>query len=332
MERKRESGTIDFAGLPVERVSLDRVETGGGPFCMSYGRTVDDLARSIAQVGLVHTPLLVEIDGRLEIVTGHRRIDALKSLGTHRAACRRLPPHSVSRRRCLLIALHENLLVRTFNPIEIGMALERLCGHFPESEVISDYLPLFGLNRNPETLRRHRTLTRDVEPAMQAAVARGTFSLRAVQKLLQLPEKLCQDIFDLLQRFILNTNQQTQAIDYIADMVLDRKEPITNLLAHPAIREILDPGLQNPPQQARRLLHFLRSRRYPRLVAAEERFRQEAANLCMPKGVTLRAPPFFEACDYRLEILFHSRKQLQTTLAALASDQDLLTLADREPE
>lgn len=42
---------------------------------------IDSLAASIEKVGLIHPPAVREVDGQFVLVAGHRRIEAMRSLG-----------------------------------------------------------------------------------------------------------------------------------------------------------------------------------------------------------------------------------------------------------
>ena len=116
-----------FSELPAQSVAVERIETGTGPCCMSFGYDAGPLIRSIRQVDLIHAPLLMEGDSdRLLVVAGYRRIHALMALNRGNAPCRVLEKKDLTPLEALLINLHDNLSTRAFNEVEKGMILERL--------------------------------------------------------------------------------------------------------------------------------------------------------------------------------------------------------------
>ena len=63
-------------------VRLDKIDGGShGPFSMSYAFDPGPLILSIKNAGLINPPILREDEqGKLDIVAGYRRVEALKSL------------------------------------------------------------------------------------------------------------------------------------------------------------------------------------------------------------------------------------------------------------
>ena len=64
---------------------------------------IDSLAASIEKVGLIHPPAVREVDGQFVLVAGHRRIEAMRSLGwmtTSPPRSRPPSPHVVHPQPC----------------------------------------------------------------------------------------------------------------------------------------------------------------------------------------------------------------------------------------
>jgi len=67
-------------------VLLSNIDDSPGPCCMSFGFDLNPLIQSIERVGLINPPLLKRDNhGSITIITGYRRIKALKSLKSDRA-------------------------------------------------------------------------------------------------------------------------------------------------------------------------------------------------------------------------------------------------------
>lgn len=314
------------AMVPMESVDLENL-----PFRMSLGHEnkLELLLISIQNVGLINPPILRECPGgRLEIVLGQRRIEVLKALGIAHLPARVMAATEADDEHCLLAALYDNLATRAFNPMEKALALGHLFRHFPEQEVISRHLPLLGLPPRAGVLDLYLGCLRNLEPALQQALAQGSLSLRAAQHLLALDREAREGLFRVISTLNLNTNQQIQLIDLASDISYETGRSISQCLAAPRIHEILEARPPNPPQQARRLLRELHKARYPRLSRAEETFRRRVQDLGLPRGVSLHAPPFFEAPEYCLQIRFQRGRELKERLGVLSHLPDLERFGD----
>jgi len=313
-------------------VTLNQIDDSQGPYCMSYGFDTTPLADSISKIGLINSPILVrkrEGGGETEfvVVTGFRRIKALKALGETRIPCRVLPPETSSL-KCLLINLYENLTFRNFNPVEKGMALVRLLEWVPAKEVVKTFMPLFDLPSHEETLHLFVQIETAFEHQAKNLLASGDLSTKAAKLLLEMDsaarEKFCR-YFSIIK---FSKNQQTQFIDFINDLSHIENNVITRLLDDPELTDIRDSEPMNNPQKARALITLLRSRRLPRLVKAEKGFRRMVEKLALPAGYQITPPPFFESPHYRLEISFENGKDLMEKLLILVEKEGLVTLKD----
>ena len=127
-------------------LELDFIDTEFTPFSFSYGFNLKPLINSIKEVGIINLPILKKDKNRFIIVTGYKRILALKELGQKRVGGRILnedfPPL-----RCLLINLHDNIYTRQLNEVEKAILISKLSQYVSIEEIIESYLPLLGLSK-----------------------------------------------------------------------------------------------------------------------------------------------------------------------------------------
>ena len=75
-------------------------------------------------------------------------------------------------------------------------------------------------------------------------------------------------------------------------------------------------------------MNFLKARRFPTLTRAEKTFRTEMTGLNLPERVKIDHPPFFEASNYRLEILFRNGRDLKSIIDTLIETDGLEKITD----
>ena len=84
---------------------------------------IEALAASMAAVGLINEPTVVQRDGLYEIITGHCRYLAAKRLGWETLRCKVVDAAEVDRE---FTKLHENMFRADLTPIEKGEFLARI--------------------------------------------------------------------------------------------------------------------------------------------------------------------------------------------------------------
>ena len=123
--------------IPARLIDTDKINDSPGPYCMSFGFDPGLYIHSINEIGLVNTPLLIKnTDGEIDVISGYRRIQAIKALKWNKIPCRILPESTLSALECLLLNLHDNLATRKFNIVEKSMLLNRLVEHFEKRPVL----------------------------------------------------------------------------------------------------------------------------------------------------------------------------------------------------
>ena len=323
---------LKIADILPQQINLNQIDDSSGPYSMSYGFNPGPLAASISRIGLINSPILARegkggAEDEFVVVSGFRRIRVLKKLNWTKAPCRVLP-EVTSPLKCLLLNLYENLPVRNFNAVEMGMALTRLAELLPKEEVVKDFMPLFDLPSHEETLHLFMRIETTLETQAKDLVARGSLSLQAAKLLLEMDSAARQKICRYFSTIKFNKNQQAQFMDFVNDLSHIEDNPISGLLDEPDLTEIRHNERMNSPQKARALIKLLRARRLPHLVKTEKRFRHMVENLALPAGCQITPPPYFEGPNYKLEIFFKEGKDLRDNLVLLGKKEGLAELED----
>jgi hypothetical protein len=312
--------------IRLQEVVLDDIDDEPGPFCMSFGFDLEPLISSIETVGLINPPILKNEQGQIAIVAGYRRIKALKSLNAVSTACRLISGHDVPPLQCLLLNLHDNLSTRRLNDVEKGMVLNRLAAWVPEQEIVTQYMPLLGLQPHEKSLLFFLEMERDFDVKIKTFVAEGRLSWRAVKMLSDMDAASKAGLLNVISELKFNINQQLQLVDYLFDLSFIEKKSIPRILGELGLDSIHSDKNTNRPQQAKAVLNRLRTRRNPSIVKAEKRFTRAIIDLNLPDGILISAPPFFEGEHYRLEILFRKGEDLKTRLEDLIQIEGLSKL------
>lgn len=319
---------LEIAQIKPQPVDIMDIDFHQKPYCMSFCFDVSLLALSIKKVGLIDTPLLMDTGDRKQIVSGYRRISALKSLGWDTVPCRILSVSQISPLDCLLLSFYENISFRTFNAVEKGMVLNRLSSYIEAEEILTHYMPLLDLPSRLSTFYFYCRLDQEPDPEIKEALIKGTLSLQTIKYLFEISEDARAQVLTLFLNVTFNMNQQRHLIEYLNDISHSENISISNILKEETLKTIISNTQMNNPQKASAALNALRSRIYPQLSSAEQFFKKTVSNLDLPERTRLYHSPFFESPDYRMEVLFQDGKDLKRKIEKLSKMKGLLNLND----
>jgi ParB family chromosome partitioning protein len=309
-------------------VDLDDIAQEPGPYTMSYGFKLDVLCESIQKVGLINPPLITRNEkGGFNIVSGYRRLLAMRALGESKALCKDVTSVLPSPLERFLANFYENLVTRKFNDIEKAMILHKLRGHMAEEEILASFMPLLSLPSHKDTFEFYLKLI-TLEEELQLAVAKEEISVKGVKALVELEGGSRQVIFHWLSVLKFNFNQQLKAIEYLMDISKREGRAIPQVLSEEPFLRILENRRLNSPQKAKKAIEALRVRRYPRLARAQEVVESAISAISLPPEVAIRYDPSLEDPNYHLEIGFRDGKDLRKTIQVLHAMDELAGISD----
>ena len=317
-----------ICGQHAVSIDLSEVNDAPGPYAMSFGFDLAPLCTSILEIGLVHPPCIaIDGAGRTEIVTGYRRMLALKQLGWRKVLCEDVSVLLPSPLQRLVFALYDNRASRTFNPVEKAMVLKRLDPFLDRRDLVSRFMPLLGLPSHEGTLLFYLSLA-EMKDKYLEALAGGRLSLNAARSFLDLDDDQAECAFQIVSNLMLNVNQQIQFIDIMIDLSSIEGTSFSRILNREPVRTVLESELLNTPQKAKKLLEKLRSLRYPRWQEAEKKFQEKLDRVDLPDGTRIDHPAYFEAPGYRLEVNFRDGENLMRKLQNLSQLSGLKKFRD----
>ncbi len=319
---------MEIARSPLINLDSQAINDTPGPFCMSYGSALDPLIRSIQEFGLINLPIVVTGGERkVDVVSGYRRILALKNLQIGEIPCRDVTDLGLSPLQLLLLNLHDNLVSREFNEVEKAMILARLVHHISREEVIHTYMPLLSLPPSESTLDLFLNIEGQ-DHTVKRALAKGEIFVKAFEALLEVESDFRSDLIKSIMNLRLTFNQQLQFIELTNDICIRDGIDIPGLFKQKPFVAIMEDEKLNLPQKTKAILGLLRSVRFPFLTRSEESFRKAVSELRLSDKLRIFHPPFFEGPDYRLEVTFRNGRQLKDKIKALNNINGLETLAD----
>jgi len=309
-------------------LDLEKAAESPGPYTMSYGFLLDGLRESIQKVGMVNPPLVARNqEGSFDIVSGYRRILALKALGERKAFCHDVTAVLPTPLERFLAAFYENLATRKFNDMEKAILLNKLQSHVQRDEILASFMPLLSLPSHEGTLKFYLKLL-DLEPNVQKAIAREEVSIKAAKALVEMDKGSRKVVFNWIGALNFNTNQQIKFIEYTQDISRKENKTISEVLSAGPLLEVAESAQLNMPQKAKVALETMRVRRFPRLAQAQQSVELAVSAISMPPEASIHYDPFLEDPYYHLEIKFKHGKDLKKAINKLHALGELEALPE----
>ena len=310
------------------RLDLREMAKGPGPYNMSYEFNLDVLCESIGRVGLINPPLVAQNqEGFFDIVTGYRRVLALKTLGEREVFCKDVTTVLASPLERFLAAFYENLATRNFNDIEKAIILSKLRDYATKEEILTTFMPCLSLPSHEGTLKFYLKML-ELESNAKEAIARQEVSIKAAKELLEMERGSRQVVFNWIELLKFNINQQIKFIEYTQDISMKESTTIPEVLSDGSFLEIAGSASLNIPQKAKAVLETLRVRRFPRLAQAQQAVEAAVSAISMPPEASIRYDPSLEDPYYQLEIKFKHGKALKNAMNKLHALGELEALPE----
>lgn len=299
------------------KISLTQIDQEDKTFCITFMPDLEPLLASIRMVGILEPPTLRERDdGSYQIVSGFKRVEALRLLSRAEVEANIYDQGELDDLQALLLTIGHNL-IRPCNLVEKALCLAKLrsCG-VSEKEVIDLYLPLLGLQPHKRMLQQVMDLLR-LERGLGAYLVSEELSLSTAILLLRFEPEDQTAVLPLLEALRPGENRVKEIISFLQEIALREGVPVSSVLAKGEIVALLEDQEIPRPQRLEQLRQVIKGMRFPHLQAMEERFVRCKRALSLPPQITLYPPAFFEGVEFRMELRFRGSQEFRDLVSRL---------------
>jgi ParB-like chromosome segregation protein Spo0J len=269
----------------------------------------DDLAASVREHGILQPPLLLAGEGgMLAVLSGSRRLRALRQTGDHATLCR-VVAGGIDKRSLFSLILAEHRWHSPLTLIEKAFFLALAQRFFP-ADSLAEFCPLLALPPQTREVVKLLALV-DLPPEILRAAHYGQISAATVQTLTALSDEDRRAVFSSLMQLHLGDNKQRRFLHLLAEVSELRQKSSAAILQFPEITNILSDQHMNAPQKGQRLLDALTALAAPDSSEAERRFHQWESALALPAGAHIEYSPAFESDALRLILPFAGQRALE---------------------
>lgn len=292
----------------VRWIDAEKINVVDKRFQISTETNVEKLTLSIRKVGLMHPLLLTDRSEGYIIVSGFRRMAACQGLDWRRVPAIVLDSQE-GIRDCIELAIADNSLQRPLNLVEISRALGLLAGLQIADSRLAAAAGNLGLPDNPEMITKLIKIS-ELPDQIQNGVLNNTISLAMALELGQFDAEVGIRLVMLFNQLKVGLNRQRELILLVNEIAKRENISVAELLQADDVEAIVNAGDQDRSITNKRLRTYLRRRRYPLIVKAEENFNTHLKQLNLGSGIRLMPPREFEGNTYQLSLNFESLSEL----------------------
>jgi hypothetical protein len=282
---------------------------------MSYGFENSKLVKSIKNTGLINPPYIIKNSNQsIDVITGFRRILALKELNMKDVFCFDLTDSGLTPHEMLLIALHDNLFSRKLNIVEKSLIINKLTNIVKDLNLIYETCSLIEINKKdyPVFLKINM-----LDESIKQYLAGDVLNFKSIESLIHRDKEDILLISNWINKLRLSYNYQLQFIDYISDISRIKKSTISSILNDEYLQRLVRDEKKNIPQKAKEFMDYLRIMRNPNISRYQDLFEKKVKDLNLPNNVRIQNPQFFESKGYRMEIDFSNGEDLKKILSEI---------------
>ncbi len=273
----------------------------------------DALQASIAKVGVLHPPVLVQTKEKTcDIVSGRKRVRCAQLSGMATLFCAVLP-ETTPVKTLLTVLLEDQAATGPLSQPEAATFIKLCRDHLDKAEA----LEMFRQGPLPQMDPQHLLRLLAFDNLLLRRLHFGQLTDRIVPDLLWFDDEARNRIVCLIDVLQLGANKQKRLISLCRDIMQREDILLASLLDDTDIMQIIEHPAMNTPQKINRLFEILRKRCFPRSTAAMEIFCSRVRELSLPRAFTLTPSPYFERDEVTLSIGFPDLASCERALPSL---------------
>jgi len=308
----------------LEEILLNTINFSDTEFLLSYSFQYDQIKESIKMVGLINPPILLKCKNKFKIISGFKRIFALKKLNQKKINAFVItddyPPI-----RLLQMSILDNCLIRPFNPIEKSLIINKLKKYINKDTIIKEYFRYIGLEPSSKLYILYEPLI-NLEGEIKKSIAIGELSEKSGFQILNFTKEDRLSLFHLLTQLKPSFSKQNEIIELIFEISKRENISIKDVIQSDEINTLLINSKLTTPQRLEKIREYLKKKRFPQLSKLEEEFETFKKKIGISPDIKFAHPTYFEGNTYELHLSFSKIAQLKkqiNILNKIANSEDL---------
>ncbi len=298
-----------------EIILLSSIDIEDHAFRITTEENIDLLSGSIKNTGLINPPVVIRNKSGFSVISGFRRVLSAVNLGWTNISAR-VMESGTDRFECANLAIADNFHQRPLNLIEISRCYKILSG-FCIGKNLAAAASVLGLPDNPALAGKIARLC-DLPEQLQQYVLSGAVSMAVALELVK-PEydKSGSQFAEIFDNLKLSLNKQKEFLTLSHEISIREGLSVLELINSADFQNILSDKNSDRNRKTHKIRQFLKSRRFPAIVKAEDYFRRNLKKLALAGGIKLIPPVDFEGNTFIINMEFKTMSEFSELTACL---------------
>jgi ParB/RepB/Spo0J family partition protein len=297
-----------------EIIHLSSVDIEDHSFRITTEENIESLSCSIRNAGLINHPIVIRKKSGYAVISGFRRIRSALNLGWTNISARTIKSDT-GRFECAKLAIADNSLQRQLNLIEISRCYKLLSESFKGVDLLGE-ASMIGLPGNPALAEKIMRLV-DLPPVIQNCVISETVSLAMALELGGIEHETGIALADIFDKLKPSLNKQREILSLSSEIAARENIPVADLIKGNDFINIISDENTDKNRKILRIRHYLKARRFPAIMKAEDNFRRNVKKLALTGGIKLIPPADFEGNIFIISMEFKTTSELGEMTACL---------------
>ncbi len=268
------------------------------------------LTDAVRNSGLLSPPIVIERGRRFIVLSGWKRMEAVRRLDIERIPVFILKEKSDA--AAFEIPVFENLTIREYRSIEKAEIIAKFKKMGVNvKDLRKKYLTLLSLPPRIEIIENCLKI-HSFSPRLKQTAYKQNYSFPVLRALICFKSAERDAMIPVLKG--LSKNSQMEVLENIRDIMGRDTCVLFQIFKEINISNILESKSLSDPQKSEKIRQLIRDRRYPALSSRRERFQKALKALNLPDNFTILTPKNFEAEGFRLQMQCRSSLELKKNL------------------
>jgi len=307
-------------------ISLSDIDFGATDLSVRYSIDKDvSLVRSIKKHGLLAPVILVDHGKKYIILSGFKRLYALRFLKKRCCCASVLALDTLSRRDLFIAALHANY-GQSYREIDVMYILHKARDLFDFSidEMIGEIVEAIGTVPSRKVIENYIHAF-SIDDQFKQMMCAGTLAFKGAYTIAEYPPDIQRLVYQsIFKKCLFTASDIKNMFEYF--QIIKRREKISyrSLLKRKYVQIILkDPSLVKK-QKAEALLKVLKEYAFPCTETVRKNFKEVKKRLKLSRAITFDDPEDFEKSHFRIGIDFRSKAELRTAIKNIDKKADII--------
>jgi len=298
-----------------EIICLSSIDIEDHSFKITTEENIESLSCSIRNTGLINKPIVIRKKSGYAVISGFRRIRSAVNLGWTSISVRTIEPDT-NRFECAKLSIADNYHQRLLNLIELSRCYKILSGLCKEKDLPA-VASLLGLPDNPALAGKIIRLC-DLPEQLQQHILSGAVSMAIALELVK-PEYSQSGIqfAEIFSSLKLSLNKQRELLTLSHEIAAREGISVPELINGADFQNILSDENSDRNRKTHKIRRYLKLRRFPAIIKAEENFRNNLKKLELAEGIKLIPPADFEGNTFIINMEFKTTSEFAGKAACL---------------